>query len=268
MLAPVGRPSATPCVIALLPATAIQEEIERALIPPVFCLQKAKPAIFVRKSNKHGLSSAMEKRTGTFFATPDNFRAWLKANHVMELELWVGFYKRESKRPSITWPESVDEALCFGWIDGLRQNIDAISYRIRFTPRKPTSTWSAINIKRIAELAKEGRLQAAGKKAFAARKDEKSKTYTYENKDVILPAEYEARLRKNKKALKYFDAQAPSYRKGARRWIMSAKQQATRESRLQTLIDSSAAQDFIPPFKWSMRAPGRVASVEGKRKKN
>jgi uncharacterized protein YdeI (YjbR/CyaY-like superfamily) len=200
-------------------------------------------------------------RTATFFPTPARFRAWLTTHHAKQTELWVGFYKRESGKPSITWPQSVDEALCFGWIDGLRQSIDATSYRIRFTPRKPTSTWSAINIKRMSALLAENRVASAGQRAFAERNDAKSKTYAYENKDLELPPAYESRLRKNKKASKYFDEQAPSYRKAARRWIMSAKQEATRESRLNTLIECSAKQSFIPPFQWSMNAPNRKRSI-------
>jgi uncharacterized protein YdeI (YjbR/CyaY-like superfamily) len=169
----------------------------------------------------------------------------------------VGFHKRESKKPSITWPESVDEALCFGWIDGLRQNVDMLSYRIRFTPRKATSNWSAINIRKVAALADAGRMREAGHKAFAARREERSKIYAYENSDVALPAEYERQLRKNKAAATYFAAQSPSYRKGARRWILGAKQLVTRDTRLTTLIACSAKQEFIPPFRWSMNAPSR-----------
>jgi uncharacterized protein YdeI (YjbR/CyaY-like superfamily) len=177
------------------------------------------------------LKALKAKRDATYFATPEKFRAWLKSNHAKHRELWVGFYKRDSGKPSITWPESVDEALCFGWIDGLRQSIDGVSYRIRFTPRKATSVWSAINIGRMQVLIKADRVQDAGHRAFAARKTERS-TYSHENADIVLPTEYEARLRKNKAAAKYFDAQAPSYRKAARRWVMTAKQAATRESRL------------------------------------
>ena len=199
------------------------------------------------------------KREATFFANAAAFREWLQTNHGKHTELWVGLHKKESNLSSITWPESVDEALCFGWIDGLRQRIDAVSYRIRFTPRKATSTWSAINIKRMAVLMKDGRVHDAGKKAFAARKVKRSRIYSYENADVALPVEYESRLRKHKVAAKYFDAQAPSYRKAARRWIMSAKQAATRQSRLATLIESSAAKQFIPPFKWSLHARTKLA---------
>jgi len=177
----------------------------------------------------------------------------------------VGFYKRDAKKPSITWPESVDEALCFGWIDGLRQSIDNASYRIRFTPRKPTSNWSAINIGRVAALTKAGRMHEAGAKAFAARKEERSRTYAYENASVALAPEYEERLRKAKAAAKYFAAQPPSYRKAACRWVMSAKQAATREARLALLIQSSAAQDVIPPYKWSKQAASKKTKPATKR---
>jgi uncharacterized protein YdeI (YjbR/CyaY-like superfamily) len=206
------------------------------------------------------------QRAATYFASPAKFRAWLKANHTKQTEFWVGFYKRESKLPSITWPESVAEALCFGWIDGLRQNVNAVSYRIRFTPRKPTSNWSAINIKRVAVLIAEGRMQDAGNKAFAERKAERSRIYAYENDDLALPPEYEKQLQKNKAAKKYFDSQSPSYRKGARRWILSAKQEVTRDARLAMLIECSAAKDFIPPYRWSMSAPSRKVQASQKKK--
>jgi uncharacterized protein YdeI (YjbR/CyaY-like superfamily) len=201
-------------------------------------------------------------RAGMFFSRPEKFRAWLATHHEKKTELWVGFYKRESGQPSITWPESVDEALCFGWIDGLRQSIDALSYRIRFTRRKPASNWSAINIERVGVLTKEGRMSAAGRKAFEARKDARSKVYSHENKDVELSAEYEKQLRKNKPASKYFAEQAPSYRKAARRWVMGAKQEKTRDTRMTALIEYSARREFIPPFRWSMQAPNRPAKAK------
>src|SRR5437588_10343064 len=117
-----------------------------------------------------------------FFKTPSDFRKWLAANHAKSRELWVGFYKKNSGKPSITWPESVDEALCFGWIDGIRRNIDDISYSIRFTPRKPTSTWSVVNIKRAQELIEQGLMTPAGAKAFQARRENKSGIYAYDQR--------------------------------------------------------------------------------------
>jgi uncharacterized protein YdeI (YjbR/CyaY-like superfamily) len=127
-----------------------------------------------------------------FFASPNAWRAWLDKNHAADQELWVGFYKRDSGRPSITWPEAVDGALCFGWIDGVRKNIDAVSYKIRFTPRKRRSIWSAINIKRARELSELGLMHAAGLAAFERRDGDRSAIYAYEQrKAATLPPEFE-----------------------------------------------------------------------------
>jgi uncharacterized protein YdeI (YjbR/CyaY-like superfamily) len=178
----------------------------------------------------------------TFFATPAAFRAWLERNHDKEPELLVGFYKRGSGKPSITWPESVDQALSFGWIDGVRKRIDDESYTIRFTPRRKGSIWSAINIKRVAELTKQGLMHAAGVAAFEQRSDKKSAVYAYENAPRELDPAYEKKFRANKKAWKYFNEQAPSYRRLAFYWVMSAKKEETRERRLLQLIDDSAKQ--------------------------
>ncbi|HET6670203.1 MAG TPA: YdeI/OmpD-associated family protein [Pyrinomonadaceae bacterium] len=176
----------------------------------------------------------------TFFKTPTDFRKWLSRHHAGETELWVGFYKKDSGKPSLTWPESVDEALCCGWIDGIRKSIDETSYKIRFTPRRPRSIWSAVNIRRVAELTKEGRMQPAGEKAFAGRLEYKSGIYAYEQRQPELPEPYAKELRKNKAAAKFFESQPPSYRKVAMWWIVSAKQEETRLKRLQKLIASSA----------------------------
>jgi uncharacterized protein YdeI (YjbR/CyaY-like superfamily) len=177
-----------------------------------------------------------------FFATPADFRAWLEKNHAIHTELSVGFYKRDSGRPSITWPESVDAALCYGWIDGVRNSIDAFSYRIRFTPRKPISTWSAINVKRVAELTKLGLMHEAGIKAFEARKGEKTGIYAYEQrKTAKFPPDYEKKFRANKKAWTFFQKQPPWYQRTATYRVISAKQEATREKRLAELIRDSQA---------------------------
>jgi uncharacterized protein YdeI (YjbR/CyaY-like superfamily) len=175
-----------------------------------------------------------------FFKTPADFRKWLAKNHASATELLVGFYKKDSGKPSITWPESVDEALCFGWIDGVRRRIDDVSYSIRFTPRKKTSTWSAINIARIAELTKVGRMQPAGLRAFEHRREEKSGIYAYENQARTLTAEDEKKFRANKKAWEFFNAQPPGYRRQSIYWITSAKKDETRARRLATLIEDSA----------------------------
>ncbi len=177
-----------------------------------------------------------------FFSTQAGFRAWIEKNHAIDTELSVGFYKRDSGRPSITWPESVDVALCYGWIDGVRNSIDAVSYRIRFTPRKPSSTWSAINVKRVAELTKLGMMHAAGIKAFEARKRDKTGIYAYEQrKTAKLPPQYEKKFRSNKKAWAFFQKQPPWYQRTATYRVISAKQEATREKRLAELIRDSEA---------------------------
>ena len=176
----------------------------------------------------------------TFFASPAAFRKWLEKHHGKATELLVGFYKKDSGRPSITWPESVDQALCFGWIDGVRRRIDDVSYSIRFTPRKSISTWSAINIGRVAELTKLGLMQPAGLRAYAQRREDKSAIYAYENAVRTLAPADEKRFRANRKAWAYFTAQAPSYRRVCIYWVTSAKKDETRERRLATLIDDSA----------------------------
>ena len=167
-----------------------------------------------------------------FFPTPADFRRWLEKNHDSAPELLVGFYKRDSGRPSITWPESVDQALCFGWIDGICKRIDDVSYTIRFTPRRRGSTWSAVNIRRVEELKKLGLMQPAGLRAYEALTPEKSGIYSYENVPKELPPAEEKKFRANKKAWEYFNAQPPSYRRVAIHFVMSAKREETRARRL------------------------------------
>jgi uncharacterized protein YdeI (YjbR/CyaY-like superfamily) len=175
-----------------------------------------------------------------FFKRPADFRKWLEAHHSTADELLVGFYKKDSGKPSITWPESVDEALCFGWIDGIRRNIDSESYSIRFTPRKKVSTWSAVNIKRAQELIELNRMQPAGLKAFEARKENRSGIYSYEQRSPEMPEQYAREFQKHKAAWKFFQSQPASYRKATNWWIVSAKREETRLKRLQTLIEDSA----------------------------
>jgi len=177
----------------------------------------------------------------TFFAAPEELRAWLERNHAQAAELWVGFYKRGTGRPSITWPESVDEALCFGWIDGVRKSLGDDSYMIRFTPRKPRSTWSTVNIARVAELTRLGRMRPAGLAAFAQRLEAKSAIYAYEQREnAALGAEAEQQFRANPAAWEFFQAQPAWYRRTASWWVISAKRPETRAKRLATLIDDSA----------------------------
>lgn len=176
-----------------------------------------------------------------FFPKQSDFRKWLEKNHDKETEVLVGFYKVGSGKPSLTWSQSVDEALCFGWIDGVRKSIDEESYSIRFTPRKPKSIWSAINIKKVEELTKQGLMHPAGLAAFNKRDENKSKIYAYEREHAKLDKEFEKRFKSNKKAWAFFQLQAPYYRKVATYWVMSAKQEATRISRLEKLIKASEA---------------------------
>jgi uncharacterized protein YdeI (YjbR/CyaY-like superfamily) len=177
-----------------------------------------------------------------FFPTPAAFRSWLKKNHARSREQWIGFYRKASGQPSITWPESVDEALCFGWIDGLRKTIDAQSYKIRFTPRKKESNWSAVNIGRVKELTKQGRMQPAGLAAFAQRTEAKSGIYAYENrKSAVFTKADEKQFRDNKKAWEFFQRQAPSYRQNVIWALATAKKEETRQRKLEKLISESEA---------------------------
>ena len=153
----------------------------------------------------------------------------------------VGFYKVDSGKPSMTWSQSVDEALCFGWIDGDRKSIDKDSYQIRFTPRKPTSIWSGINIKKIEELTRQGLMQPAGLASFEKRKEERSKIYSFEKEVMKFSQGFEKQFKANKKAWKYFESLAPSYKKTSLHWVMSAKQETTRMKRLTELIKYSEA---------------------------
>jgi len=176
----------------------------------------------------------------TFFATPAEFRRWLRKHHASATELWVGFHKKDSGKPSLTWPESVDEALCFGWIDGIRKSLDATSYTIRFTPRKKDSRWSDVNTRRAKELIAKGRMQPAGLRAFEARDSEKS-GYSYEQrKSAEFNAAQLAKFRANRRAWAHFEAEPPGYRHLFTWWVISAKREETRERRLEKLIAECA----------------------------
>ncbi|MES2892247.1 MAG: YdeI/OmpD-associated family protein [Bacteroidota bacterium] len=178
--------------------------------------------------------------TPTFFTTQLEFRKWLGKHHAKETELLVGFYKVGSGQPSMTWSQSVDEALCFGWIDGVRKSIDQQRYTIRFTPRRATSIWSAINIDKVEQLTKSGLMKPAGLDSFALRKEHKSKIYSHENEGGKLTKEFEKIFKANKKAWRFFTTQAPSYQKVMIHWITTAKQPATQLSRLNKTITESA----------------------------
>jgi uncharacterized protein YdeI (YjbR/CyaY-like superfamily) len=180
-----------------------------------------------------------------YFRTPLAFRGWLQRNHLEAAELWVGFYKRTTGRPSITWPESVDEALSFGWIDGVRKRVDEERYCIRFTPRKRSSIWSAVNTRRARVLISEGRMRPAGLKAFEARKENRSGVYSFEQRPRSLDPPYERTFKKNERAWAFFQAQPPWYRRTSIWWVVSAKKEETRLRRLSTLIEDCASERVI-----------------------
>jgi uncharacterized protein YdeI (YjbR/CyaY-like superfamily) len=184
-----------------------------------------------------------------YFETSAHFRAWLEANHATADELLVGFYKKGSGRPSITWPESVDQALCYGWIDGVRRRVDDESYTIRFTPRRRGSNWSLVNVRRVMELSEQGLMKPAGLAAFEARDPAKEDEYSYENRPQGLDSPYEAQFRANAAAWAYWEAQPPHYRRGSAHWVMSAKREETRQKRLTTLIEDSASGQWIALYR-------------------
>ena len=185
----------------------------------------------------------------TFFATPDALRGWFEANHATAAELFVGLYKRTSGRPSISWPQAVDEALCFGWIDGVSRSLGADAWMIRFTPRRPGSIWSKVNVAKVAKLRELGKMRPAGERAFAARSEAKTGVYSFERPEPAqLTAAQAARLRANAEAAAFFEAQAPWYKRTATHWVVSAKREDTRERRLAQLIEDSAAGRRIAPL--------------------
>ncbi len=183
--------------------------------------------------------------TPIFFANQKEFRKWLEKNHKTQIELLVGFYKVKSGRSNMSWSQSVDEAICFGWIDGIRRSIDEVSYCIRFTPRKPTSIWSNINIKKVEELKRKGLITKSGLEAFNNRKVSKSGIYSFENIHTKLPDTFENIFIANPHAWDFFTKQAPSYKKTINLWIMSAKQEKTQLSRLNKTIQASEKQNRI-----------------------
>ena len=194
----------------------------------------------------------------TFFAKPAAFRAWLEKNHEKEHELLVGFYKKDSGKPSITWPESVVEALCFGWIDGVRRRIDDESYSIRFTPRKAKSTWSSVNLATMKKLIADGLVKPAGLAAFERRTENNSEIYAYEQRHTVeLDSESERILRRNATAWKNFQGMPAWYRRNAIWRIMSAKRPETKSGRLATLIDYCAVNTTAPRLTGAPSKPGK-----------
>lgn len=195
----------------------------------------------------------------TFFPDSGGFRRWLAAHGAANDELLVGFYKRGSGRPSLTWPESVDEALCAGWIDGVRRRVDDESYTIRFTPRRARSIWSAVNIARVAALTEAGRMQPAGAAAFARREEARSAIYAYEQPEAAaFDAEAQGKFARCPGAWEFFVAQAPWYRQVATHWALSAKRPETREKRLATLIADSASGVRLKQLRRAVDDPAKI----------
>lgn len=189
-----------------------------------------------------------------FFPTPASFRKWLNENHGKESELWVGYYKKATGKQSITWPESVDQALCFGWIDGLRKKIDDETYMIRFTPRRPDSHWSNVNIGRMKELKKSGLVTEAGFSSFRKRTSEKTARASFEQGKIELSTDYKSKIEKKPPAWEFFiERLAPSLRKQSIWWVMSAKKEETRLRRLNILIESCEKGELIPPLRWTKK---------------
>jgi len=187
-----------------------------------------------------------------FFSTAALFRKWLEKNHNRSNELLVGFHKKDSGKKSMTYPEALDEALCFGWIDGVRKSIDDSSYTIRFTPRKPRSIWSLVNIKHVERLKEQNRMKAAGLAAFEIRDPKRSGIYSFETAERELSPEFGKKFRANKQAWKFFQEQPPGYRKVAAFYVMSAKKEETRLRRLGQLIalsEKSMRLGLISPKK-------------------
>lgn len=193
-----------------------------------------------------------------FFATPEEFRAWLQEHHQTVDEVLVGFYKVKTGIPSMTWSQAVDEALCFGWIDGRGKRIDDKSHTIRFTPRRPGSNWSAVNVAKVAKLTQEGRMRPAGIAAFEKRREDRTAVYSFEQDEpAAFSPEQEAAFKSNPAAWEFFQSQAPWYQRTATHWVISAKRQDTRDRRLATLIEDSAAGRRLKMFD---RAAGKSVS--------
>lgn len=197
--------------------------------------------------NSKNLVSKMKTQTKpTYFRNVHELREWFKKNHNSEKELLLGYYKKASGKESVTYPESVDTALCFGWIDGIRRSVDEERYVNRFTPRNPNSNWSAVNIRKVEELKKLGLMEPAGLAVYAKRREDKSEVYSFEQTEIALDKKYEKIFRRNKKAWKFYNTQPPSYRKTTILWVMSAKMEETRLKRLDIVISNSGNEERIP----------------------
>jgi uncharacterized protein YdeI (YjbR/CyaY-like superfamily) len=216
-----------------------------------------------------GTQGGTPERPALFFSRAEEFAAWLEANHDTATELWMGLYKKHVGDRGLTWEDAVLEALCWGWIDSVVQRIDDDAVRQRWTPRKPTSTWSAVNIAAVERLTAEGRMRAPGLAAFARRRPERSGIYTYEQGELAFPPAYAARLERDARAAAFWAEATPSYRRIAISWVVTAKQEATRDKRMDQLLADSAAGRLIPSQRygeaprWVERAAAAAASARG-----
>ena len=214
-----------------------------------------------------GTRGGTSERPAVFFRDAAEFRAWLEANHESETELWMGLKAKHVSPRGLTWAEAVPEALCFGWIDSLSQKIDDDARRQRWTPRKPTSNWSAVNVAHVERLTAEGRMRPAGLAAYEARSDDKTAVYSYEIGAGVLPPDLQRHLDASTAAQAFLDEATASYRRTAVAWVLSAKREATREQRARQLADDSAAGRLIPPQrygetpKWVARAAAAAAAA-------
>lgn len=184
----------------------------------------------------------------TIFPSAAAFRAWLKEHHATESELWVGYYRKGTGQRSISYQEAVEEALCYGWIDGQGRRIDESSWANRYTPRKPRSIWSNVNVRRVEQLLEQGRMHPAGIAAFEARRPDRTGIYSFEQPAAVLDPAYQARLHQSTGAFDFLAAQAPSYRQAVIHWVMEGKQESTRLRRLEKLVEDSAAGRRVPQF--------------------
>ena len=187
------------------------------------------------------MSPAPKPRDVIFFTSPEELRAWFDEHHETADELWVGYHRKATATPTVTWPEAVDEALCVGWIDGIRYRLDDTRHAQRFTPRRKGSIWSAINTKRAGELISEGRMRPAGRTAFEARSPEKTAIYSYERETAAFSDDQQRRFEADASAWAFFQAQAPSWRRAITHWVSSAKRDETRERRFNQLLEDSRA---------------------------
>lgn len=196
-----------------------------------------------------------EETPEIYFESPEAWRAWLQENHATATEVWVGYWKKHTGRAVLTWSQAVDQALCFGWIDSVRKRVDADRSRQRFTPRRRGSTWSNINIAKVAELEAQGLMTEAGRAAFEARVAGRQGIYSHENGPAELSPEYAAQLAASPAARAFFESQRPTYRAAAAHWVMSAKQEQTRDRRMAQLLADSEAGMLVKPLRYD-RSPG------------